>query len=59
MLINVCFVGGENLFNSEEVKVVVKLVEERLVGKGCILLCKLGIELFICVMVECEDVMLV
>ena len=55
MLINVRFAGGENPLNSEEVKAVAKSVEERLAGKGRILLRKSGTEPLIRVMVECED----
>ena len=55
VLINVRFAGGENPLNSEEVKAVAKSVEERLAGKGRILLRKSGTEPLIRVMVECED----
>lgn len=55
VLINVRFAGGENPLNSEEVKAVTKSVEERLAGKGRILLRKSGTEPLIRVMVECED----
>ena len=55
VLINVRFTGGENPLNSEEVKAVAKSVEERLAGKGRILLRKSGTEPLIRVMVECED----
>lgn len=55
VLLNVRFEGGENPLNSEEVKAVAKAVEERLAGKGRILLRKSGTEPLIRVMVECED----
>ena len=55
VLINVRFAGGENPLNSEEVTAVAKSVEERLAGKGRILLRKSGTEPLIRVMVECED----
>lgn len=56
---NVCFVGDNNLFEVDVVKVVVFEVEVELGLKGCVLLCKLGIEFLICVMVEGEDEILV
>lgn len=55
VLLNVRFDGGENPLNSDEVKAVAKAVEERLAGKGRILLRKSGTEPLIRVMVECED----
>lgn len=55
VLLNVRFDGGVNPLESEEVKAVAKAVEERLTGKGRILLRKSGTEPLIRVMVECED----
>lgn len=55
VLLNVRFEGGENPLESDEVKAVAKAVEERLAGKGRILLRKSGTEPLIRVMVECED----
>lgn len=55
VLLNVRFEGGENPLESDEVKAVAKAVEERLTGKGRILLRKSGTEPLIRVMVECED----
>lgn len=55
VLLNVRFDGGANPLESEEVKAVAKAVEERLTGKGRILLRKSGTEPLIRVMVECED----
>ncbi|MCT8556278.1 phosphoglucosamine mutase [Glaesserella parasuis] len=54
-LINVRFAGGANPLDSDEVKAVAKDVEQRLAGKGRILLRKSGTEPLIRVMVECED----
>ncbi|MDG2947780.1 phosphoglucosamine mutase [Bisgaard Taxon 10/6] len=58
VLINVRFDGGENPLNSEKVKTVAAEVEQRLAGKGRILLRKSGTEPLIRVMVECEDAVL-
>lgn len=58
VLINVRFAGGENPLNSEKVKAVSTEVEQRLAGKGRILLRKSGTEPLIRVMVECEDAVL-
>ena len=55
VLINVRFAGGANPLDSDEVKAVAKDVEQRLTGKGRILLRKSGTEPLIRVMVECED----
>ncbi|MDP0070816.1 phosphoglucosamine mutase [Glaesserella parasuis] len=55
VLINVRFAGGANPLDSEDVKAVAKAVEQRLAGKGRILLRKSGTEPLIRVMVECED----
>ncbi len=55
VLINVRFAGGANPLDSDEVKAVAKDVEQRLAGKGRILLRKSGTEPLIRVMVECED----
>ncbi|MDG6374281.1 phosphoglucosamine mutase [Glaesserella parasuis] len=55
VLINVRFAGGTNPLDSDEVKAVAKDVEQRLAGKGRILLRKSGTEPLIRVMVECED----
>lgn len=55
VLINVRFAGGNNPLESEDVKSVAKNVEQRLAGKGRILLRKSGTEPLIRVMVECED----
>ncbi|AUI67089.1 MULTISPECIES: phosphoglucosamine mutase [Glaesserella] len=55
VLINVRFAGGANPLESDEVKAVAKDVEQRLAGKGRILLRKSGTEPLIRVMVECED----
>lgn len=55
VLINVRFAGGANPLDSEDVKAVAKDVEQRLAGKGRILLRKSGTEPLIRVMVECED----
>lgn len=55
VLINVRFSGGDNPLNSEKVKAVAAGVEQRLAGKGRILLRKSGTEPLIRVMVECED----
>lgn len=55
VLLNVRFEGGANPLESEEVKAVAKEVEQRLAGKGRILLRKSGTEPLIRVMVECED----
>lgn len=56
ILVNVCYiVGSGDLFEYELVKVVIVEVEVVLGNCGCVLLCKFGIELLICVMVEGED----
>lgn len=55
VLLNVRFAGGENPLNSAEVKAVAADVEQRLAGKGRILLRKSGTEPLIRVMVECQD----
>lgn len=55
VLLNVRFAGGENPLESEEVKTVAANVEQKLAGKGRILLRKSGTEPLIRVMVECED----
>ncbi|MCK3654875.1 phosphoglucosamine mutase [Pasteurellaceae bacterium Macca] len=55
VLLNVRFDGGANPLESEEVKAVAADVEQRLAGKGRILLRKSGTEPLIRVMVECED----
>lgn len=55
VLLNVRFNGGANPLESDEVKTVAKEVEQRLAGKGRILLRKSGTEPLIRVMVECED----
>lgn len=55
LLVNVCFIEGSgNLLENEYVKVVIVEVEVVLGKCGCVLLCKLGMELLICVMVEGE-----
>lgn len=58
VLINVRFSGGNNPLESERVKAIAAEVEQRLVGKGRILLRKSGTEPLIRVMVECEDAVL-
>lgn len=58
LLKNVCYIVGVMLFEMDQVKVVIWVVELDLVGKGWLLICKFGIEFFICVMVECEDLVL-
>lgn len=55
VLINVRFDGGDNPLECDEVKAVAKEVEQRLAGKGRILLRKSGTEPLIRVMVECDD----
>lgn len=55
VLLNVRFAGGENPLESEDVKTVAANVEQKLAGKGRILLRKSGTEPLIRVMVECED----
>lgn len=55
VLINVRFDGGANPLDSDAVKQAVKLAEQRLAGKGRILLRKSGTEPLIRVMVECEN----
>lgn len=55
VLLNVRFAGGANPLESEEVKAVASQVEQKLAGKGRILLRKSGTEPLIRVMVECED----
>lgn len=55
VLLNVRFAGGANPLDSAEVKAVAAEVEQRLAGKGRILLRKSGTEPLIRVMVECED----
>lgn len=55
VLLNVRFAGGANPLESEEVKAVAAQVEQKLAGKGRILLRKSGTEPLIRVMVECED----
>ncbi|PJG86530.1 phosphoglucosamine mutase [Conservatibacter flavescens] len=55
VLINVRFAGGANPLENDAVKAVAKSVEERLAGKGRILLRKSGTEPLIRVMVECEE----
>ena len=55
VLINVRFAGGDNPLESDTVKAVAADVENRLAGKGRILLRKSGTEPLIRVMVECED----
>lgn len=55
VLLNVRFEGGANPLESAEVKAVAAAVEQRLAGKGRILLRKSGTEPLIRVMVECED----
>ncbi|OOR99875.1 phosphoglucosamine mutase [Haemophilus paracuniculus] len=55
VLLNVRFAGGANPLESAEVKAVAAEVEQRLAGKGRILLRKSGTEPLIRVMVECED----
>ncbi|MDO4697576.1 MAG: phosphoglucosamine mutase [Pasteurellaceae bacterium] len=55
VLLNVRFEGGANPLESEEVKAVAAAVEQRLAGKGRILLRKSGTEPLIRVMVECQD----
>lgn len=58
VLLNVRFEGGANPLESEEVKSVAAAVEQRLDGKGRILLRKSGTEPLIRVMVECQDAQL-
>lgn len=58
VLINVRFSRGNNPLESERVKAIAAEVEQRLVGKGRILLRKSGTEPLIRVMVECEDAVL-
>lgn len=58
VLINVRFSGGNNPLENERVKAIAAEVEQRLVGKGRILLRKSGTEPLIRVMVECEDAVL-
>lgn len=55
VLLNVRFEGGANPLESEDVKAVAAAVEQRLAGKGRILLRKSGTEPLIRVMVECQD----
>ncbi|MDO4625861.1 MAG: phosphoglucosamine mutase [Pasteurellaceae bacterium] len=58
VLINVRFAGGENPLERADVKAISQAVEQRLAGKGRILLRKSGTEPLIRVMVECEDAQL-
>lgn len=56
ILVNVCYiVGSGDLLENEVVKVVMVDVEVMFGNCGWVLLCKFGIELLICVMVEGED----
>lgn len=55
VLINFRFAGGTNPLENDNVRAVAADVEQRLAGKGRILLRKSGTEPLIRVMVECED----